>query len=301
LRYSLNKASSRRFACAGLTVLVLFVVALNCEAAELEKVTIAAFNHYVEVAEQQMHSSLRADGPFLWIDFRSESSQRHLYAQLRSGQFVIQRLDTLDDGQQIDVPDGMVHHWVGIAFVPDTTLKTAEAVLEDYQDYARIYAPQVRQSKVSEREGDVFNLYLQLYKDSPRRVSYNADFQVQRMVLGPTRVVSSSTSTRIAQLQDPSHPDGAEYPVGQDAGYLWRMNNYWRYEQKDGGVYMEVETISLSRDVPAILSWFVKPIIRRVARATIADLLEANRRAIKDPRQYAPHASASSPSVANNP
>jgi hypothetical protein len=266
------------------------VLAASCLASELEKGTIEAFNHYVEVAEQQMQSSLRADGPFLWIDFRPGRERDRLYAQLRSGQFVIRQLDTYDDGREIDIPDGMVHHWIGLAFVPGATLKTAEAVLEDYEDYAEIYAPQVKRSRIFGRDGDDFKLYMQLYKDSPRRVSYNANFNVQRIRLGPDRIASSSISTRIAQLQDPSQPDSPEYPVGEDSGYLWRMNDYWRYEQKDGGVYMQVEAVSLSRDVPAFLGWIVRPIIRRVARETMADLLEANRRAIENPQQYAPHA-----------
>jgi hypothetical protein len=282
--------SRRRFVYAAVGALALAAVAVSCAAAELEQATVAAFNHYVEVAEQQMQSSLQADGPFLWIDFRPESSRRRYYRQLRKGEFVIRQLDTYDDGREINIPDGMVHHWIGLAFVPGATLRSAEAVLEDYQDYATIYAPQVRRSRVYADDGDAFRLYLQLYKPSPREVSYNADFKVQRIKLCATRIASSSISTRIAQLQNPSQPDGAEYPVGNDSGYLWRMNNYWRYEQKDGGVYMQVETISLSRDVPPFLGWFVRPIIRRVARQTMADLLEANRRSIQNPGQYAPHA-----------
>jgi hypothetical protein len=130
-------------------------------------------------------------------------------------------------------------------------------------------------------------------------VSYNAEFQVKRTWLCPTRIASSSISTRIAELQDPSQPDGPELPAGPDAGYLWRMNDYWRYEQKDGGVYMQVEAISLSRDVPGILAWFVDPIIHRVAHETMASLLDANRRAIEDPGEYAPHALAASDSSAS--
>jgi hypothetical protein len=294
-----------RVVTAAFLALALLILALNSPAAELEKQTLAAFNHYVEVAEQQMQSSLHADGPFLWIDFRPASSRKHYYDQLRSGQFVIKRLETYDDGQDIDIPDGMVHHWIGLAFVPHATLRSAEMVLQDYQDYSQIYSPQVRRSKILSRDGDGFKLYLQLFKDSPRMVSYNAEFNVERSRLGPTRIVSSSISTRIAQLQDATKPDGDEYPVGKDAGYLWRMNDYWRYEEKDGGVYMQVEAISLSRDVPAILSWFVKPIIRKVARQTIANLLEANRRAIEDPGKYAPNAvaaaHASDPETSSNP
>lgn len=292
MRNSLKAIPRRRLIIASLTAVALLIAAFNAAAAELEKQTVEAFNHYVEVAEQQMQSSLRSDGPFLWIDLRPASARRHYYEQLRAGQFVIKRLETYDDGRDIDIPDGMVHHWIGLAFVPHATLQSAETVLEDYKDYDRIYSPQVRRSKLLSRDddGDGFKLYLQLYKDSPRTVSYNAEFRVQRLRLGKTRIASSSISTRIAQLQDPSKPDGDEYPVGNDAGYLWRMNDYWRYQEKDGGVYMQVEAISLSRDVPGLLSWFVKPIIRKLARQTIASLLEANRRAIEHPEQYAPDA-----------
>ncbi len=290
MRVSPTNLLRRRATRAIVAVFLAAVFTATCLALDMDEATIKAFDRYAEVAEQQMQSALRADGPFLWIDFRPESTRKRLYAQLRSGQFVIRQLDTYDDGREIKVPNGMVHHWIGLAYVPGVTLKSAEAVLEDYEDYAQIYAPQVRRSHVYGRDGDEFQLYMQLYKDSPRRVSYNANFDVQRIKLGPDRIASSSISTRIAQLQDPSRPDGAEYPVGQDSGYLWRMNDYWRYEQKDGGVYMQVEAISLSRDVPTFLGWVVRPIIRRVARETIADLLEANRRAIKNPQEYAPHA-----------
>jgi hypothetical protein len=292
LRISPGKFADKRGIRVTAALLVALLFAASCVALDLGQPTIEAFNHYVQVAEEQMQSSLHGDGPFLWIDFRPERARDHLYAQLRSGQFVIRQLDTYDDGHEIDIPDGMVHHWIGLAFVPGATLKTAEAVLEDYQDYAQIYAPQVRRSRVYGREGDDFKLYMQLYKDSPRRVAYNANFNVQRMRLSPDRIASSSVSTRIAQLQDPSQPDGSEYAVGEDSGYLWRMNDYWRYEQKDGGVYMQVEAISLSRDVPPFLGWIVHPIIRKVARETMAQLLDANRRAIEDPQKYAPHAIA---------
>lgn len=290
MQTSSHSISRRRIFYAGIALLGIAAIAAGAAAAELQRATITAFNHYVAVAEQQMQSSLRPFGPFLWIDFRPEASRKHFYHELRSGQFVIKRLETYEDNQEIEIPDGMVHHWIGLTFVPGATLKSAEVVLQDYQDYSQIYAPQVRRSKVSERDGDGFQLYLQFYKDSPRRVSYNVNFKVQRISLGPTRIASDSISTRIAQLQDPSQPDSMEYPIGQDSGFLWRMNDYWRYEQKDGGLYMQVETISLSRDIPPFLGWFVRPVIRRVARETIAGLLEANRRAILDPQQYAPHA-----------
>ncbi len=43
---------------------------------------------------------------------------------------------------------------------------------------------------------------------------------------------------------------------------------------------MHVESIALSRDVPAIFAWFVNPLIRRVSRQTLAHFLEATRRGL---------------------
>ncbi|HVB86589.1 MAG TPA: hypothetical protein VNK23_07995 [Candidatus Dormibacteraeota bacterium] len=287
---SSNAVASRQLAYAGLAALVLILVAVDCNATELQQATIAAFEHYVKVAQEQFSSTLKADGPFLWVDSQPKPIRARLYRELRSGKFIVQNLQTYDDGRPIVIPDGMVHHWIGIAFVPGSTLKDAEAVLQDYADYSRIYAPQVRRSKILSRDGDDFRLYLQLYRGSPREVSYNAYYKVHRQWLCPTRITSDSVSTRIEQLKNPSEPDSADLPAGQDSGYLWRMDDFWRYEQKDGGVYMQVETISLSRDVPGLLWWLAKPIIHHIAQQTVAGLLEADRRAIENPQEYAPNA-----------
>src|SRR5436305_11270959 len=94
-------------------------------------------------------------------------------------------------------------------------------------------------------------------------------FDVHDPRIDATHSISRAISVRIAELEQPDQPDSSEFPVGQGHGYLWRLNNYWRLEQKDGGVYVQVETIALSRDVPAIFAWFVNPLIRRVSRHTV--------------------------------
>jgi len=96
-------------------------------------------------------------------------------------------------------------------------------------------------------------------------------------------VISRAVSARIAELASPDQPDSPEFPVGQGHGYLWRVNNYWRLEEKDGGVYMQVESIALSRDVPVIFAWLVNPLIRRISRQTLANLLYATRRGLQNP------------------
>ncbi len=39
-----------------------------------------------------------------------------------------------------------------------------------------------------------------------------------------------------------------EKPEGKDRGFLWRLNSYWRYQQVDGGVLVECESLTLSRE-----------------------------------------------------
>jgi len=97
-------------------------------------------------------------------------------------------------------------------------------------------------------------------------------------------VISRAVSTRIAELQHPEQPDSTEFPVDLGHGYLRRLNSYWRLEEKDVGVYMQVETIVLSRDVPPILAWFVNPLIRRVARQSVINVLNATRRGLLNSR-----------------
>ena len=90
-------------------------------------------------------------------------------------------------------------------------------------------------------------------------------------------------SARVAELERPEQPDSPEFPADGGHGYVWRVNNYWRLEEKDGGVYMQVESIALSRDVPAIFAWFVNPLIRRVSHHTLVNLLSATRRGLLNP------------------
>ena len=155
--------------------------------------------------------------------------------------------------------------------------------MQDYDNHWRTYKPDVRRSKLLEHNDDTFKIYLQFYKESPRRVSFNTEFEVHYIQIDATHVVSRSSSLRIAELEHPDQPESSEFPVGKGHGYLRRLNNYWRLEEKDNGVYLQVETIALSRDIPTIFAWFVNPLIRRASRQSVATLLNATRRGLASP------------------
>jgi hypothetical protein len=268
----------RRCISAGVFLLLLHCPAISCAAAELKQKTVEAFDHYVCNTEARMDAELRPGGPFLWVDSLPQPRRQRLYDLLRRGQLEIRQEKTEEEGKSI--PDGLIHHWTGVAFVPGVSLERALSLLQDYDNHWRTYKPDVRRSKLLEHTDNAFKIYLQFYKNSPRRVSFNTEFEVHYTRIDATHAISRAVSARIAELEHPEQPDSPELPVGQGHGYLWRLSNYWRLEEKDGGVYMQVDSIALSRDVPAIFAWFVNPLIRRISRQTLAHLLEATRRGL---------------------
>ena len=78
---------------------------------------------------------------------------------------------------------------------------------------------------------------------------------MQYFPVDATHCRSRSVSTRIAEVEDAGLPNEREKPVGHDGGFLWRIDSYWRFEEQDGGAYVEAESISLTRDIPTGLGW----------------------------------------------
>jgi hypothetical protein len=68
-----------------------------------------------------------------------------------------------------------------------------------------------------------------------------------------------------------------EEPVGQGGGYLWRLNSYWRFEERDGGLYIECESISLTRGIPYGLGWVVGPFVTSLPRESLEFTLTTTR------------------------
>src|SRR6202012_2750335 len=129
------------------------------------------------------------------------------------------------------------------------------------------------------RVGDKFDRYLRLLKRQVITVVLNTNHHVRYFPLGDGREYSVSHSTRIAEVTNPGDSDEGEMTPGHDHGFLWRLNSYWRFEQRDGGVYVECEAISLTRAVPVGFGWLVNPIVRTLPRESLASTLRAMRSA----------------------
>ena len=248
-------------------------------AVDLKPETNAAFNRYVLLSEKRMQNEVEA-GPFLCVDRLSPQQHQAAYQRLQRGEVVIQRLETLDRGTPIAVPGGLIHHWTGIVFIPGATLKKTLTVMQAYDEHSRVYAPRVLSSKLIHHSGDDFEVFLRLRDANVVTVVLDKQYAVHYVHLDQVRACGISYSTRIVEVENAGQPNEHQEPAGRDNGYLWRLNSYWRFWERDGGVYVQLEAISLTRDIPEGLGWVVRPFITTIPKESLEFTLNRTRAAL---------------------
>jgi hypothetical protein len=171
------------------------------------------------------------------------------------------------------VPDGRIHHWAGAVFIPGVTLDHVLRYLRDRAGRESEAFDDVLTSKLIARDGERLKIFMKLRRESVITVTYNTEHLVEYRRLSDARASSRSVATKIAELEGAGTPQEREKPIGNDHGFLWRLNAYWRYEQINGGVIIECESASLSRSVPALLRPFVSGTVERIARESLQKTL----------------------------
>src|SRR5712664_3022847 len=249
-------------------------------AAELKQETSEAFDHYIRVTEDRMAEELHDVRAFLWLDGFAEPQRDRLNVQLRQGEIIVERLETLEKEKRIRVPSGLIHHWVALGFIPGTTLQQVLALLQDYDHHEVIYKPDVPRSKLLVACGNCFKVYMRLHQKAVITAVFNGEFNVSYFPVDESRIYSRSYSTRIAEVENPDRSNEREKPIGKDRGFLWRLYRYWRFQEKDGGVYVQLESVALSRSVPALLAWVVNPLLKSIPREYLSRLLTSTRVAL---------------------
>jgi hypothetical protein len=273
---SLAMTTSIRLAtCVLLTVMMPGGASLS--AVTLKRSTVAAFDRYTAETERQSAPSLADPASFLWVDHPDR--KKDLEA-VRKGELLISRLETRSNGKRIDIPDGLIHHWIGLVFVPGVTVNEAVALLQDYDRHAEIYKPSVARSKLLQRSGGVFRMHLRFYTKKVITVVVNSDHEARFTRPAVDRAYSHIVSTRIAEVENPDEPTEKELPVGDDGGYLWRLNSHWRFLQRDGGTYIQCESITLTRTPPLGLGFIIRPFITGIPKESLTFTLDKTRSAL---------------------
>ncbi len=120
-------------------------------------------------------------------------------------------------GRALPVPGGTIHEWRGSIVASHTTV----GALIDALTNPGTPPPQedVLESRVLDRHGDAIRVYLKLSRSAIVTVTYDTDHDVRFIRRSQTLAISRSVATRIVEVG------------GEDHGFLWRLNSYWRYRQ----------------------------------------------------------------------
>ncbi|MGB7435273.1 MAG: hypothetical protein WBR26_23830 [Candidatus Acidiferrum sp.] len=249
-------------------------------ATELKPDTTRAFDQYVEGTEARINSEAAEPDHFFLFDALPDDQRAAMIARLKKGEIIAQPMTTRENGEPIHVPGGLVHHWLAVAFIPGATAEQALTLSQDFSRDPELYKPDIQDARVLSRHGDDFRVFMRLYRHAIVSVAYNAEFDVNYFIPDSSRNYNFQRSTKIQEIENPGRPDEQDYPVGKDHGYLWRLNLYTLCQNRDGGLYMQVEFLALSRTVPAIFAWLVDPYIHSIPRDYLKHFLDTTRKAL---------------------
>ncbi|MGH9617136.1 MAG: hypothetical protein ACRD28_10380 [Acidobacteriaceae bacterium] len=265
----LKHSTFRLFPAVGLLLGVL--IAPTFGIAQPTPKASSGFNAYVAMVVARLSEQHRLKNGFLTTLTPED------VARLQRGEFVIdQRIPPTGTG----LSGAMLHDWCGTAFVRGATANEFARLMRDFSDYPRVFAPQVVDANVLVQHGDGYTVRMRLRQRHVIPVVLDATYDVDFRRIDAYSGYSVSRSTKIQEINSAGTESDRAPGPGKDHGFLWRQNTYWSYEQRNGGLYLRVESVSLSRSIPTGLGWLVRPYLESVPRESMEFTLRAVSRAL---------------------
>jgi hypothetical protein len=269
-----HKSSASGCATRRLIVGLIFagslVVPLASHGVELKEQTQRTWDAYLQATTQQV----RSQTPFLWADQSPERLQR-----VRGGEILVSSV-----GQQNPkpVPSGSIHDWIGAAFIPGARIEDVLSAVRDYGNYKVYYKPTVVDSRLVGSDGPCEKYSMRVVNEEVvAQTALHMEYETCYFKIGEQRWYSTTHTTRVQEIQHYGQPNEQELPPNQGSGYVWGLYSIARFEQRDGGTYVEVEAIALSRDIPIAVRWLLNPIVRRVSRNSMLISLQQTKEAVR--------------------
>jgi hypothetical protein len=242
-------------------------------AMELQPTTLKAWDDYIAAADSRMQMRLNGQQPFLWSD---EAAGRDSF--LQRGKTVV--APAAGNGI-VSVPGGLIHDWIGAIFIPQATLTALRAVVSDYDRYKDFYKPVVADSRAltCTDTGQRFSMIWQ------RRVLFvnaaiEGQYEARDFAVDPRRGYMITTTTQVREIEGYGQSAARFLTPGEGSGFIWRLHSIARYEERDGGVYLELEAIALTRDIPASVRWLVSPVVNHLSINSLTTTLRQTRDAV---------------------
>jgi hypothetical protein len=252
----------------------MLLAAAPARAANLKPETLQTWEEYIQGATARTRQHFVPGGKFLSVDEMPGESEK-----LRAGQIWVSPAGPQTPAK---VPSGLIHDWLGAAFIPGVRIPDVLRVVRDYACYKDVYRPNVAGSRpiVTGEEEDRFSLLIR-NKSAFAGGALESDYRTTYTRLDDGHWYSITEATRVREVADYGSPAQHTLPENQGSGMIWRLFSITRFEERDGGVYVEVEAMALSRDIPASLRWLVEPLVRRISRSALATSLQQTGDAVR--------------------
>ena len=262
--------------CAALAIIALILGGSTALSAQLRPETVRAWDQYLQWADQKVRRELASPDRFMIEDSMAAADKAEVQRRLGAGQSVIGQMSgVIPPGSHFEVPGGEVHHWWGAILIPKTTLPALMKFLQDYDHHAGRFSD-VEQSRLLASDGSRFRFVFRLKRSKSFVTAYyNTVQECVYTKWDSNRMSSRSDAARIAEIEDAGTPNERELEPGNDRGFLWRLVSWWRFQQTDKGVIVELESASLSRNIPAFVRFIpgVSSYIRSTPRESIESIL----------------------------
>ena len=240
---------------------------------------ISAFDAYTSRVESRLARQHQSPAAFLSLNAPQPDSSK----RLRAGELIIEQLTPAASD---NVSGAMLHHWRGTAFVPGAKASDLQHLLSDFSSYPQHFSPEVLRAGVTHRDGDRMQAWMRVRQQHVLTVVMDTAYDVTFGQLDAQHRYSISRSTRITEIASPGTPSEHPLSPGDEHGFLWRLNTYWTWEERDGGLYLQIESVSLTRSIPRGLAWAVRPYIESVPRESLEFTLRAAQNALRSPLSH---------------
>jgi len=228
---------------------------------KLQPQTIEQFDQYARTVERH---------PFL-LDKNASDRQAVLKGQLL--------IRPANPENPVAITDGLIHDWDGAVFIPDTTMRKVLSVLQDFDRDSQLY-PNIVRSRLIRRDGNnLVGFWRVEWKYPPLTVVLDMVQEAHYQEIAPGKWICKAYTKDISEVENAGTAREKKLPPGVGEGFLWRMYAYWNLETVDGGVLAECRTLSLSRTIPPMLAWAIKPFVQKLPRESLAATLRETRKA----------------------
>lgn len=268
-------SDSRRFSALRCLLIALSCTAApNCALGEPSLTAVSAFNSYIATVEARLDQQHRSQDGYL----APLVSPAQTELRLRRGESIVEQLTPATGA---DLPGAMLHDWRGTAFAPGANAADFERLMRDLNSYPQRFSPEVLQAKLLSQQGDRIQAVMRVRQRHVITVVMDTAYDIVFGRLDARHGYSISRSTRISEIASPGTPAERALTPNEEHGFLWRLNTYWSYEERDGGLYLQIESVSLTRSIPAGLGWAIGPFVQSVPRESLEFTLRSTCNALR--------------------